>query len=499
MKKCSAVPYEGEEDYLFISYSHKDSEIVIPILEKIEESGYRIWFDEGIDPGSEWPETIADHLNRASVCVGFITENYLNSQNCRRELNFALKKQIPFLSIMLEKVELSPGVDMQLSANQAIFKYLIPSEEKFFEKINTTKFLLPTRKLPPPKPEEAPTPSFNVMNNASGASEQAPFPVPQNIPKTNTEKYVAPLSNAKKSKKEKKKGKSKKPLVIVAAVLALVVVCVIVGTAFFGSNDSSGKISKKAFLAGKSTYSANILFGKKVQTTYTTDDDFFKKCKDNDFRRQYRINGDQESIEASVYPYKMEVKPDKAPNIILLTFVDYNQKEYKIQGYFQLKKGVLKITPIIDPPYKEYLCLGETIEYKITLSTSSIQLKADGQILYVNYGSDSTILRGSANDLMFKDIKAIKIEKLAEGRSCDIKFSEKGNYTADAKISYVLSSYARIDWTYEMRNINNVPSRIPVNDGEHSSGSISLDYFNTYPYGFILFNGDEVYFYQEAF
>ena len=94
MERCAVVPYEGEREYLFISYSHRDTALVVPIMERLAAEGYRIWYDEGIDPGSEWPETIADHLGRASACIGFISNNYLASDNCRREMNYALKKQI---------------------------------------------------------------------------------------------------------------------------------------------------------------------------------------------------------------------------------------------------------------------------------------------------------------------------------------------------------------------------------------------------------------------
>ncbi|MBQ2478969.1 MAG: toll/interleukin-1 receptor domain-containing protein, partial [Erysipelotrichales bacterium] len=66
-------PYEGSDNYIFISYAHKDSERVFPLLRKLTENGYRIWYDEGIDPGTEWPESIARHLESSSVCLSFIS------------------------------------------------------------------------------------------------------------------------------------------------------------------------------------------------------------------------------------------------------------------------------------------------------------------------------------------------------------------------------------------------------------------------------------------
>ena len=141
MKRCSVRPYEGEEKYIFVSYCHKDKASVFPIIEQLAKEGYRIWYDEGIDPGSEWPETIASHLDKCSICIAFITENSLNSHNCRREINFALLKKKNFISIVLESVQMSLGMEMQLSATQSIFKFKLPSEEEFYNKLYETKFL----------------------------------------------------------------------------------------------------------------------------------------------------------------------------------------------------------------------------------------------------------------------------------------------------------------------------------------------------------------------
>ncbi len=141
MKRCSVRPYEGDEQYIFVSYCHKDKAYVFPIIERLAKDGYRVWYDEGIDPGSEWPEIIAHHLNGCAACIAFITENSLNSHNCRREINFALLKKKSFLSIVLEEVHMSLGMEMQLSATQSIFKYTLSSNEEFFKKMYEAKFL----------------------------------------------------------------------------------------------------------------------------------------------------------------------------------------------------------------------------------------------------------------------------------------------------------------------------------------------------------------------
>ena len=141
MKRCAAKPYEGQEKYIFVSYCHRDRAYVFPVIEQLTKDGYRVWYDEGIDPGSEWPEIIAKHLNGSAICIAFITANSLNSHNCRREINFALLKKKYFISVVLEPVQMSLGMEMQLSSSQSIFKYTLSTEKEFFSKLYEAKEL----------------------------------------------------------------------------------------------------------------------------------------------------------------------------------------------------------------------------------------------------------------------------------------------------------------------------------------------------------------------
>lgn len=44
--------YEGNEKYIFISYAHKDSGSVLPILQAMADGGYRLWYDQGMEAES---------------------------------------------------------------------------------------------------------------------------------------------------------------------------------------------------------------------------------------------------------------------------------------------------------------------------------------------------------------------------------------------------------------------------------------------------------------
>lgn len=131
------IPYIGEEPYIFVSYAHKDSEVVMRAIALLQQSGFRVWYDEGIDPGSEWPDTIEKYLERSSYFIGFISANALDSNYCKCELHTAFNERKKMLIVYLENIKLEGGLKMQLSSRQAIHWYKYESENAFFKKLLT--------------------------------------------------------------------------------------------------------------------------------------------------------------------------------------------------------------------------------------------------------------------------------------------------------------------------------------------------------------------------
>ena len=68
------TPYEGSKPYIFVSYAHADSKDVMRVITDMHDKGYRLWYDEGIEVGSEWPECIAEHLQGAHLMLAFISK-----------------------------------------------------------------------------------------------------------------------------------------------------------------------------------------------------------------------------------------------------------------------------------------------------------------------------------------------------------------------------------------------------------------------------------------
>ena len=152
--RCKVDPYEGPEPYVFVSYAHRDGERVFPIIERLAADGFRIWFDEGIDPGSEWIRNIGEHLGAASAAITFLSANSVESQNCREEIMFARSAKIPLLTIHLEDVEIDQGLQLALMSYQAVFRHAYDDEEEFYRKLERASMLTVCRADVGEEPEE---------------------------------------------------------------------------------------------------------------------------------------------------------------------------------------------------------------------------------------------------------------------------------------------------------------------------------------------------------
>ena len=122
---------------------------MLEIISTLQSRGFRVWYDEGIEAGSEWPESIASHLERAQLVLAFLSPAYLRSDNCRKEMHYALTKRKPVINVYLEPTELSPGMEMQIGNLFALMKYTYPSEN-----ISTTSSSRPSCSMLQNSPEK---------------------------------------------------------------------------------------------------------------------------------------------------------------------------------------------------------------------------------------------------------------------------------------------------------------------------------------------------------
>ena len=154
----NTVSIDKSEDYVFISYSHRDMERVKPLIVRLLNDGYSVWYDEGIDPGTEWDENIARHLKECSGIIAFISGNYLESENCRDEINYARDLGKERLIVYLEDSELPAGMAMRLNRIQAIHKYKYKNEDAFYSELVKAP-MLKDRRISPETVTKAVKPS----------------------------------------------------------------------------------------------------------------------------------------------------------------------------------------------------------------------------------------------------------------------------------------------------------------------------------------------------
>lgn len=144
-------PYRGTKPYIFVSYAHRDFDEVIPTIKALMDHGFRVWYDEGIDPGTAWDSNIAAHIRSCSCMISFLSKNYLASSNCLDELSYARNKETPQMIIHLENVTLDEGLNLRLHRAQHIEQYNCPDTEAFYEKLFSAVVLAPTLQASAPK------------------------------------------------------------------------------------------------------------------------------------------------------------------------------------------------------------------------------------------------------------------------------------------------------------------------------------------------------------
>ena len=123
---------DEEKPFIFISYSHKDRDVILSIISDLYESGWKIWYDEGLTIGDKYDETLETHVRDCSAFLLFVTENSLNSLYVEEnEIPWAVRYGKPIIRCILDE-----SLDYGNFGSQA-FATVAPSEiDRTLEKIS---------------------------------------------------------------------------------------------------------------------------------------------------------------------------------------------------------------------------------------------------------------------------------------------------------------------------------------------------------------------------
>lgn len=108
--------YTGQEPYLFVSYSHRDTASVYPILDILYDNKYRLWYDESCETGNDFRDELKDKIEGCSGVILFVSEASMNSPFCGMEILCAKEKSKRIYPIYLgDEFEIPPAFQIFLA------------------------------------------------------------------------------------------------------------------------------------------------------------------------------------------------------------------------------------------------------------------------------------------------------------------------------------------------------------------------------------------------
>ena len=143
-----------KNNYIFVSYAHKDAAKVLPLIDALRQSGFSVWYDQGIEAGTEWPEYIAKSIENCGVFLACISPASMQSNNCRNEINFALSLKKECLTVYLEETKMTAGMQLQLGSLQALFKNRHKTDESFYQSLISANILQHLQRIPAPTQQQ---------------------------------------------------------------------------------------------------------------------------------------------------------------------------------------------------------------------------------------------------------------------------------------------------------------------------------------------------------
>lgn len=212
------VAYMGREPYVFVSYAHDDKARVYPIIQKLQDRGLRVWYDDALEGGDDWREKVALALDGSTQVIGFISKNFVQSRDCKDEINMARSEGKGPILTSLEEVSFPADMRLSFSSMNIIKRSNYSSVDEFVDKIALS---------------EALRPCFYDLSRRPVRNQSNPAPV-KSAP------VKSPPVKAVPARKKSASGKGKIIGIAAAAVAVLALVLVLVIPRLGGNTDPTG-------------------------------------------------------------------------------------------------------------------------------------------------------------------------------------------------------------------------------------------------------------------
>lgn len=116
------------QQYIFISYSYKNRDEVMKAVSRLQQLEFSVWYDNGAEAGSVFTQNAKLHIEDCSYFIAFMSSDYLASEGCRDELNFAHDKGKPRLLVYMNEMQIPNA----LNSISSIHKYEYQRELDFY-------------------------------------------------------------------------------------------------------------------------------------------------------------------------------------------------------------------------------------------------------------------------------------------------------------------------------------------------------------------------------
>lgn len=134
--KTTFDTYEGTEPYLFISYSHADTDRVFRILNRLDKEKFRMWYDDTMEVGEDFRVELKEKIENCAAFLIFISEASMTSKYCGMEIITAFKNNKKIFPIYIEdEVEIPAALKMMLENLQHVKGVSLEHEEKYISKM----------------------------------------------------------------------------------------------------------------------------------------------------------------------------------------------------------------------------------------------------------------------------------------------------------------------------------------------------------------------------
>ena len=107
--------YTGNEPYLFVSYSHRDTMTVFPILDALHDCKYRIWYDESCENGNDFRDELRKRIEKAEAVLLFVSASSMASPFCGMEIIVAKENGKRLYPIFLDDAPVPPAFEILLA------------------------------------------------------------------------------------------------------------------------------------------------------------------------------------------------------------------------------------------------------------------------------------------------------------------------------------------------------------------------------------------------